>query len=341
MQTNRIKQTGRNRQAGRNRLSGDTKRSADGEKNTATVSEEGIDQTIRLCTVTPKTLPLFENLIDEQFRGLIGWDPDIFCLGAVCRGQAAGVLLFRIVGISAMIQWITVSDAFRRRGIATQLVTELCRRAFRTNTAVVADFFADIDLDRNDLYRFFSSLPFFSVQNTDEGIMQVSRHELETSYLGKIANDVQPECKRFCDLNDTEKKRMLRMIGVSGDVAGSSGELEQDLSLFMENDKVPVAAAFARFIDEDEISLNYLWSDKGQQLPLLALLGRIYHCVIENKPQIQRVRMATVTDASKKLADRLFPVHTTISTRVIAAFDMDTPPGETGKQSPVAMQAIA
>ena len=135
--------------------------------------------------ITEKTMHWFLPLLsEEEILALQSADAMAYAIGAVSDKTACGVLVFHMRGEIAEITYLAVSDAFRRKGIATGMIQYLCQFAWDSITPIICTFAAADQKD--EIYQLFHSMENFSIQEEDGFYCHIPFAEMADAPLAAI-----------------------------------------------------------------------------------------------------------------------------------------------------------
>ena len=285
---------------------------------------------MEIIRLTGKTIPWFAPLLPDDLTARLAREETLFLLGAVEEKTACGVLAFS-VGETVEIEYLAVSDEFRRRGAANAMLSFLCAHAARTLAPVFCTFAA---ADKDDpLYLFFAERDDFTVTAFDEvGRMCVTRAQLEeSSRLAQIGSR-GITVTRFFDRPRLAQRAFLNGLLRSGvfhlrDSAVYNG-LIQPLCLTAGADNDLQAAVFVgRGQEAQELTLTLAWSAPGCSAALMALLAALRELLLREMTPDSTLVIDAVESSSYAIVSKLFPQAVCTAQYYQAVWDMDAAEG--------------
>ena len=278
---------------------------------------------IQYGLIAKNHLEAFLPLLSEN-RQILN-SPGVFAVGAVKDGQACGILVFRADEMTADILYLTVSEAFRRQGIANGLIDFLCKNAWETATAVLCSFSA---VDRDDLLcRLFTKRGDFTLTETEDYICRFSCKDLAAVELNavppagsrieafyKLPEDMQNSFFSHLKEDNTEFAR-----GLTED----RGRMLESLCLCAVEQSAVQAAIFSQN-QEGNVLLSFVYARPGHTRALMALTGRLRELLLQAADKVPYLYIAAVTPESRKLVDALLPGREITSRFYTACWDMNT-----------------
>ena len=122
---------------------------------------------MKFVQVDKSSLEAFLPLFTEDAKELFMTDPDVLAVGAVTEEYAAcGLMLLKLTESYYMIMHLAVADAYRRQGIAGELVGK-AEFAAETNDRGLLAVLAP-EKEEDELMAFFEDRPQWSIQLTEE-----------------------------------------------------------------------------------------------------------------------------------------------------------------------------
>ncbi len=156
-----------------------------------------------LYLVTDRSFEPFSPLFTDEAARSFMTDPEILAIGAVEGNEAAGILLLKITDVMIYITYLYVSAAFRRRGIASDLLCRAKSIAFKSDKPLEAPFYTK---DGDDpLLPLFISRPGYHVIPSETAFFRVPIRDLFELKDRIPYKRHQFEIVPFDELSQTEK----------------------------------------------------------------------------------------------------------------------------------------
>lgn len=278
---------------------------------------------LEVTRLTESNLHWFQSILTPTWMEKLYHDANTTALGAVRDGAACGVLIFHEIGPVADIVYLTVSDSYRRQGIATALVQFLCRYANQSVTPVTCTFLAEDDDD--PMLNLFRDLPTFTVTEEDGYCCTISFAQLRKpnrlSHLCGLAQNVRP----FFSLPALVQRNFRTHLAAAGvpylrEMSTDPKDYAAELCLCCLTQDSVDAALFVEPA-EDGLYLSLAWCLPGKQRSLMGLLAQACGRVTADDSQ-GNLHLAAVTPAVTSIAEKLFPDRTITGRFYQAVWDM-------------------
>lgn len=279
---------------------------------------------IQYGLLTKEQLNALTSLLPEvQLAATTG---NIYAIGAVKDNRICGVLVFRTDGeLLIDIQYIAVSEPYRRQGIATGLLNFLCKHAEESNTAIFCTFAA---VDWNEpLCRLFIRRGDFTLTEAEGYICRFPCKELSQIELNATP-PVGTRIATFYDLSERAQQRFMNEIKKDSLAfsAGLYAEREQMLRPFclcVVDAAKNVQAAFFCQKREQNVELSFAYGIPGHVHALAALFGHLRELLLSTGDQVSYLQIAAVTPQSRKLIEKLLPGREILEKFYTACWDMN------------------
>lgn len=280
---------------------------------------------MKIIRITKETMHWFETLLPTDLTGRTANGEPLFFLGAVEEKTACGVLAFT-AGEIAEIEYLAVSDPFRRHGAANALLDCLCRRAARSLIPVFCTFAA---ADKTDpLYLLFAEREDFTVIGLEGRRVRVTREQIDRcGALAKIeARGIS--CERFFDRPGWAQKAFLtelrrrNLFYLDDDTIWRS--LVKPLCLTLgTDDRLRAAVFIGRGPNERELTLPFAWCAPDCGGALIALFSALRRELLLEMPQGGVLTIDAVEPSSYGIVNKLFPQAEEEARYFEAVLDMD------------------
>ena len=261
-----------------------------------------------IIRLTESTLHWFQPILTSDWMDTLRTDAHTTALGAVQDGRACGVLIFQENGPVADIVYLTVSDDYRRQGIATAMVQFLCRYAGESVTPITCTLLA-VD-DDDPMLNLFRDLPTFTVTEEDGYCCTIPFEQLRQpsrlTPLRKLVRETRP----FFSLPAVVRRNFRNSVTAAGipylrEMSDDPKDYAADLCLCsLTRDSVDAAL----FVEpaQDGLYLSLAWCTPGKQRTLMGLLAQACAMAVSNGRQ-GKLHIAAVTPATVSIIDQLFP----------------------------------
>lgn len=228
-----------------------------------------------------------------------------FALGAVEEDEAAGVVLFNYLDDALMLDYIYVSDKFRRRGIGTALVEEFLRLARYTSATALHVNYPEMS---EELHGFVQSLGFrifrdgkayrvpagaFLNSDSFNKLVQGTRKSRIVSVAGLKKHEVE------LLMDEIDKQEMDPKIAADMALADELSFISWDDT----NDR-PASCILCEH-NMDQITVLYLANFTRDPNRLVDVLRAMKDAVIRQKLEDNELLFVTMTDDMRKVAEKL------------------------------------
>jgi GNAT superfamily N-acetyltransferase len=274
---------------------------------------------------------MYEAILPDSIRAELQNDGKSFAIGAVADGVACGVLVVNAAQDWAAIEYLAVSDSYRRRGVATELIQTLCRLCYPSTTPVLCTFAASDEQD--SLYRFFADRYDFTVAEESGFLCNVPIAEVvkvaeRLQSAGGAAKNVRP----FFQLANVErwafeeKMRKLREGGgfYPPGIFEKRARVIEPLCLCDRAEQID-AVVFFEDLGDGDLELSFAWCEANFPKSLMGLLAEAGRRINESnygKKENGTLTISAVTPASQALVTKLFPDAAIIDRFFTASWDM-------------------
>lgn len=259
-----------------------------------------------LFQVAEENMEEFRLLLTERMEREWKVNPDILAVGAADRSEACGLMLIRVAEDALTILYLVVADAYRRRGIGTELLNLATDMAYQSEKLLFAPFYAENE--ETALYRLFQNDHGILVEETESVVYRVPVQELVT--VGENLPKSKGKCKivHFTELTEEEKNDFFRKSdeeGVSYFDLNCPDYLSPLCLAAKKEDKLKAVLLTKKGGSEDEIMLDYVYSSDPQAL--VELLRKAAEIALSLSKTIHFVKVVSVNEESQKLIDSLLP----------------------------------
>ena len=258
-----------------------------------------------LYQITEKSFELFRPLLSKEAVRDYMTDPDILAIGAVEDSEAAGILLLKITDLMLFITYLYVSEPFRRRGVASDLLCRAKSIAFKSDKPLQALFYA---VDGNDPFlALFASRPGYSLEEQEDKFFRMpveellslkeriprNRHEFSVRPFGSLSFEEEQEFERICRDNGKDYYNPF------------ASNYYSPLCLVAKSGS-RIRAVMLSTCSEEELEIHYVTG--ASPFALMELFRAVPDIVREKLPdRVKTVRIIAVNEASEKLIRYLFP----------------------------------
>ena len=269
--------------------------------------------------LTEAALDDFGPLFTEDALTEFKTDPEILAVGAGDEGVACAVMLIKVTEYILHITYIYVSEAKRRKGIATGLLNLAQDMAFNEEKPLLAYFSAGSEDEA--IYRLFRTSDAFAVSETGDRIYRSPIDALANAKKWLSEKDVKYVVTRFLELPEQERESFLQKC---------SRKNEAYIDPY-EKDFLPALCLAAKDADEikaavfiaqtgDEISVRYVYSENP--MALRKLFGEVATAASKLSDKIKTIKIATVNDESEKMLKKVFPGAEQVGAFYVASMDL-------------------
>lgn len=259
----------------------------------------------------------------EAFRPILPDDVEetdlengVLLLGAADMDEngiehACGALVLQVVNEGTMlIKWVLVAPQWRRRGAGQAMMEEAVGIAARLNMQLLCVFSESPDAERtSSLYHILEQNGFrifrgesksYSIAVGDIGKESFFQREVKSA-SGIMTLD---------QLSERQLARFNRMLEKQGSLLVNPISKEWalgDISVVqIENGEISACAIFEQ-IDEQTVSLAFVYSSVAASMQLLLLLCRAYQLLSRKYNPEAELVIHCVTETSCKLVEKLMP----------------------------------
>lgn len=259
-----------------------------------------------LYQITEESLEMFRPMLTDQSEYSFLSDPDILGVGAVDREEACGVMLLKLSEAFIYLTYIAVSDAYRKRGIATALLRFAKDMALKNGKVLYGSFFA---ADENEpIYRLFKTMPAYAVQSTGRGVYRVPAALLLKVRDRLPALKSSLEAEEFESLGQEERNAVFKKLKEEGVYYFDPTEENyiSPLCLVVKKENEVKGVLLTRVGEEPgEVVVNYIYGADPKSTTQMFLsaaekAGELFG-------QINAFRFICVNEESESLVQKIFP----------------------------------
>ncbi|MCL1806977.1 MAG: GNAT family N-acetyltransferase [Oscillospiraceae bacterium] len=271
--------------------------------------------------ITKETLQWFEQLLEPPYPEQIARG-EVYAAGAVADGTACGVLVFRLTDLLIDIEYIAVSDGYRRQGVGTAMLQFLCEHADKSVSPITCSFAASGKTD--PLCLFFAEQENFTVNEEDGFICETAIAALGSIELPKVKSTLP--AAPFFSLPESDRRIFWLNLKQAGRLYGDELKAEEcvaPLCLCVQSRDGIKAAVFVQAAADDGLMLSFAWCAEGAQASLVYLFGELIAAIAETG-KTGKLTVAAVTPESAALTEKLLPNHEITARFYTAVWDMIT-----------------
>ncbi|MCL2633079.1 MAG: GNAT family N-acetyltransferase [Oscillospiraceae bacterium] len=273
--------------------------------------------------ITGETIKWFAPILTQEHVEMILRE-ELYAIGAISEGTACGVLVFSLDEPLFMVEYIAVSDEYRRQGVGTTMLQFLCSFADETVSPVVCSFAANGKTD--PMYLFFAEQDNFSVSEEEGYVCQVDISELKDIKLPDSQNTMP--IVPFFELSKADRNIFWLNLKRDGEqyvqdlASGEDEDYVKPLCLCAKNNNGIQAAIFIEDAQEDGLYVSFVWCLPDAKKQLIALFSQLLKEVPKVRPE-GKLSVAAVTPASVALTEKLLPGKEIIANFYLASWDMN------------------
>jgi len=237
--------------------------------------------------------------------------PEIIALGAADSetGEAAGLLIAKVVGSFLEITWVYVGLEFRNKGVGTALIERLktCYDFVPGLTALISQFPTE---DGEALERLFLGADF-SLKDDKHSVYTLTVGDLKNNYFWNKELSCAKDAVALESVYDVMLREFETGILLSEKDAMIYSPLDrnkfnQKLSMAYIKDSKINGILLAE-VEETGLELSYAYVKPGIATALPAMLYQAGKAAIESFPPEAVVSVAAISDVSVKLMEKMFP----------------------------------
>lgn len=241
---------------------------------------------------------------------------DIVTFAAIHKDYGiVGALVASAQNISVEIDYMIVSEEFRRQGIGTMLVNALLELVNQADTQYVVTYFFPYTLAHGELLEFTRSLSVFELIKHENGynVMSgmISNNEKLSKFVAKQFNVKPVSVEEFskgkyytAKVTDFVSGLNKKDIDSADDLLRlSNGEISTKTSFVCETDNRITAVLLTSFIIPNKIVISYLYSETNDTNQIAALIKSLYNVVVGKDVNLL---FTTESKMSQELARLLF-----------------------------------
>lgn len=202
---------------------------------------------------------------------------NIIKLGAIEDGVACGAAVFEVGAHNGELISIFVAPEYRRRGIASKLISTFASLAHGTELGSLTASYIPVELDGlNELFKhngfdLFESSPSFSIS-----FSEAQQSESLNKYLANVrASGIIFPYAQLADYHKTTLGRLLSQFGVSLKEI-SAGNFSSTLSYTVLNDSGQVESCMFCSDFGDRVGIDLLISVSSSAAPTLGMFKCLY-----------------------------------------------------------------
>lgn len=196
----------------------------------------------------------------DSFRALMPEEPGAneIVLGCVEEGKPAGVIVFALDGVATILSWLYVDEAFRRRGIATELLSQASEVLSEGGTTEILCYFDK----EGSLSGFLTKagaviLPADKMCSVEIGEL-LSSEKCKKMYERKGKEDAVLPYSELLDYQKNACRDILRKSAYFDTSLLDPGEFDKELSFVYLKDKSPESMLLAYARDDGETTDVYV-----------------------------------------------------------------------------------
>lgn len=277
---------------------------------------------IEYFRITEDMLHWFLPLLSKSEENTLKNGKDIYAIGAVCDKHACGILVFYLEEM-ADIRYLAVAEDYRRRGIATGMVTFLCRHMLDSVTPVTCTFSAEGPL--NPLRLLFTEMGNFSVAEEEGFACRVRLASLAGNKILAPLRARKRSDPSFFSLTPLEQKGFLQKIyGQDIFYLREIREEQYNKPLCLcvaDGGEVKAAIFVTQEKDTPDLELAFAWCAPGCQKMLVELLAQASGQIPEDAEGY--LYIAAVTPASAAIVEKILPEREMLGGYCRAVWDME------------------
>lgn len=271
--------------------------------------------------ITDQSIGSFKILLSEEALREFKTNPDVLAVGAVDRKEACGVMLIQLQEWIWHITWLAVSDAYRRRGIATGFLNLAKQMAFENDVLLDAPFY--VESEEDPIYQLFQSKSGYVLEENNGFVYRVPVETLQnlTGRLpkGKEAYEVVP----FLSLPEEEKKVFIQKCREEGVLYFNPYDRDFLPPLCLaavKNKKIGAVLLVREGSREDEILLNYVYSANPHALKDLFRKAADIAGTLPKK--VKAIRVSVLNEEGENLVKNLLPEAERVGASCMATLDI-------------------
>ncbi len=228
-----------------------------------------------------------------------------FAVGAVEEDQAAGVALFNYLGDALMLDYIYVSEKFRRRGIATSLVTEFLMAASLSTASALHINYPEV---AEDLHGFALSMGFRLFRDGQAYEVPVKSFLTSKKFKALIQGDARGRVVSFGEISGAERKLLKKEIDKQrmDENIIDDKSVDKELSFVSWDDRnnKPAACVICEQ-NHEQITVLYLANFSGSPARLVDVLRALREAIEKKNLEDYNLLFVTMNEDMIKLAKTL------------------------------------
>lgn len=272
--------------------------------------------------ITEEKLHWFAPLLSQSEEAALKSRGDVYAIGAVCDKCACGILVFQL-GEIADIRYLAVSEKYRRQGIATGMITFLCRYMWDSLTPVTCSF-ASKGLD-DPIYLLFADMGNFSVAESGGYSCRVSLKELPENKVLAPLKGHKLNHPSFFSLTPSERKGFMQKMYEQNNFYLREIPEEQYRKDFclcnMDGNEVKAAIFITQETGTPDLELAFAWCAPGRQKALIELLAQASAMVQGDSEGY--LYISAVTPPSVAIVEKILPEREMLGSYCQAVWDME------------------
>lgn len=244
-------------------------------------------------------------------------------IGLIEDDTACGVLVAVVEEAYVELQYIVVAPEFRRRGVATAMMTWMAQRCTARFLPLIGHF--DVASKADSLYLFFASCVGFSLAPTEDATYVTTISNLAP--IAKFAQDTAIGVP-FVRMNPDQREAMYQ----AGETAGypflrnyetQQALLDTQLSrcYFDENGVGAVLCYEKR--DGDNLCLSFLYCRPDARKSMVSMLGETAQLLQKSVYQAGQLEVMAMSEESAGLVHKLMPDAQVVSQLYMLGQDID------------------
>ncbi len=260
---------------------------------------------MKVVLIDQENREAFRKLMTREAFYRFSVKKNVYCLGAVCGGEAAGALAGYPDGDVFRIISLFVIPSLRRQGAATRLIHTL-EEELKGEARLISARFSVTDPEQESLLPFFKKTGFLNDDHGGKNIYFVPISEISEKldqFREVLEKKKAPEgLLRLSEISpeDTAKiKKQITELKIPVPEGGIGSEgLKADLSYIILRKGELLGYCFIDYSLMDFPTIAALWIKKSHESALVHILYRTLNSVIDSNPEESYIGMTAVTDSS-------------------------------------------
>ncbi len=261
--------------------------------------------------ITKETEAYFKALLPDRSITWVADESDIVIIGGIRDNTAVGVMTLCVIGYQIKIIHIVVSEEFRRKRVATDMIEYICKYAGENGYMVSCDY-ASREMVSEPIGALFSSIGYFSIEQTEgyeceipfKDIIDFHEKYGDKRYGYKLEN-------YFKLSKATINKLMIELEAGGNNLYDAESERLIDklclASIDKNKDAVSIVLTEYQLEAKNKIKISFAYCNKNHTLALVAALLELSTRLMILQKFLKEIKIDAVNYEAMNLIEKISP----------------------------------